>query len=181
MTSAIAIRGYDFYNPALSFKNIRTYIFTFLFVLGNIAFPAAIHAIPNGGKMFLPIFFFTLLGTYKFGWKTGLLTAIASPLANYLLTGMPMPAMLIDVIGKSLLIVLAVTLVASRMGKLSLLSVVSVVLLAQVFSAIFSFILGNSISHIYSSVIFSAPGLLIQVVLGYVLLVVLKDYGHKKS
>jgi hypothetical protein len=181
MTSAIAIRGYDFYNPALSFKNIRTYIFTFLFVLGNIAFPAAIHAIPNGGKMFLPIFFFTLLGTYKFGWKTGILTAIASPLANYLLTGMPMPAMLIDVIGKSLLIVLAVVLVTAKMNKLSLLSVTSVVLLAQVFGTAFSFALGNNVSHIYNSILFSAPGLLIQVVLGYILLVVLKDYGHKKS
>jgi hypothetical protein len=181
MTSAIAIRGYDFYNPALSFKNIRTYIFTTLFVLGNIAFPAAIHAIPNGGKMLLPIFFFTLIGTYKFGWKTGVLTAIASPLANYLLTGMPMPAMLVDIIGKSLLIVLAVTLVASKMEKISLLSVTAVVLLAQVFSAAFSLVLGNSIGHIYNSILFSAPGLLVQVVLGYILLVVVKDYGHKKS
>lgn len=181
MTSALAIRGYEIYNPALSFKNIRTYIFTVLFVLGNIAFPAAVHAIPNGGKMFLPIFFFTLIGTYKFGWKTGMLTAIASPLANYLLTGMPLPAMLVDVIGKSLLIVLAVTLVASKMNKLSLASVLSVVVLAQVFSAVFSLALGNSIIHIYNSILFSAPGLLVQVVLGYVLLVVLKDYGYKKS
>ncbi len=109
------------------------------------------------------------------------MTAIASPLANYALTGMPMPAMLIDVIGKSLLIVLAVTLVTSKMQKLSIASVLSVVVLAQVFSAIFSLILGNTINHVANSIAFSAPGLLIQVVLGYILLVVLKDYGHKKS
>jgi hypothetical protein len=181
MTSALAIRGYDLYNPALPFKNYRTYLIALLFVLGNIAFPAAVHAIPNGGRMFLPIFFFTLISAYKFGWKTGVLTAIASPVANYLLTGMPMPAMLIDVVGKSLLIVLAVVLVTSKMRKLSIVSVLATVLLAQVFGAALSFALGNNVSHVYNSVVFSAPGLLIQVVLGYILLVVLKDYGYKKS
>jgi len=181
MTSAFAIRGYDFYYPALSFRNIRTYILTALFVIGNIAFPYACHAIPNGGKMFLPIFFFTLIGTYKFGWKTGLLTALASPLANHFLYGMPASAMLLDVVAKSLIMVLAVTLVTSKMNKLSFISVTATVVLAQLLGSAFSFVLGNNLGHVYNSLQVSVPGLLVQVVIGYILLAALKDYGHKKS
>lgn len=64
------------------YREVRTYVMACLFVLGNVALPQLFHLIPQGGIIWLPIYFFTLVGAYKYGWKVGLLTAIASPLVN---------------------------------------------------------------------------------------------------
>ena len=73
----------------LSVKEARFYFYTLLFVTGNIAFPAICHLAPNGGPTLLPIYFFTLIAGYRFGWPAALATAILSPVANHFLTGMP--------------------------------------------------------------------------------------------
>lgn len=62
------------------------------------------HAVHMGGPTWLPIYFFTLVGAYKYGWRVGLLTALASPLLNSVLFGMPLPAMLPAIVLKSLLL-----------------------------------------------------------------------------
>lgn len=74
---------------SLDYSHVKTYQAALLFVLGNIALPQAFHLMPQGGITWLPIYFFTLIGAYKYGWKVGLLTAIASPFVNSLLFGMP--------------------------------------------------------------------------------------------
>lgn len=55
----------------LSVANVRTYVFAVFFVSGNIIFPQLCHLIPEGGKILLPIYFFTLIAAYKFGLKVG--------------------------------------------------------------------------------------------------------------
>ena len=72
----------------LSVVNVRTYLFAVLFVGGNMLLPQLCHLMPDGGKIFLPIYFFTLIASYKFGLKVGILTAVLSPLCNHLLFGM---------------------------------------------------------------------------------------------
>lgn len=79
---------------SLNYGNVRTYLAASLFIVGNILFPQFFHLIPQGGITWLPIYFFTLIGAYKYGWKVGLLTAVLSPIINSLLFGMPMPAVL---------------------------------------------------------------------------------------
>ena len=79
---------------SLDYSNARTYLMAALFIAGNMALPQLFHLIPQGGITWLPIYFFTLIGAYKFGWKVGLLTAILSPIINSLLFGMPLPAVL---------------------------------------------------------------------------------------
>ena len=59
---------------SLSFSNVKTYLFAFLFVAGNIALPQLCHLVPMGGPTLLPIYFFTLIAAYKFGFRVGLLT-----------------------------------------------------------------------------------------------------------
>ena len=76
---------------SLNYGNVRTYLAASLFIVGNILFPQFFHLIPQGGITWLPIYFFTLIGAYKYGWKVGLLTAVLSPIINSLLFGMPMP------------------------------------------------------------------------------------------
>ena len=79
---------------SLDYSNARTYLMAALFIAGNMALPQLFHLIPQGGITWLPIYFFTLIGAYKFGWKVGLLTAVFSPVINSLLFGMPLPAVL---------------------------------------------------------------------------------------
>ena len=79
---------------SLSFSNVKTYLFAFLFVAGNIALPQLCHLVPMGGPTLLPIYFFTLIAAYKFGFRVGLLTALLSPVINHLLFGMPAAAAL---------------------------------------------------------------------------------------
>ena len=79
---------------SLNYNNVNTYLATSLFVIGNMLFPQLFHLIPQGGITWLPIYFFTLIGAYKYGWKVGLLTAILSPVINCVLFGMPIPSAL---------------------------------------------------------------------------------------
>ena len=44
-----------------TFGNYRTYLAAAAFVCGNILVPQLCHLIPNGGLIFLPIYFFTLV------------------------------------------------------------------------------------------------------------------------
>ena len=60
----------------------RTYLAAALLAAGNIVLPQLCHLVQLGGPTMLPIYFFTLVGAYKYGWRTGLLTALASPLVN---------------------------------------------------------------------------------------------------
>ena len=54
---------------SLDYNNVKTYLAASLFILGNLALPQLFHLIPQGGITWLPIYFFTLVGAYKFGWK----------------------------------------------------------------------------------------------------------------
>ena len=79
---------------SLHYGEAKTYLAAALFVLGNVALPQLLHTVHLGGPTWLPIYFFTLVGAYKYGWRTGLLTAVASPVVNSLLFGMPLAAAL---------------------------------------------------------------------------------------
>ncbi len=67
---------------SLEYNQLRTYWAVTLFVAGNMILPQLCHLVPQGGIRWLPIYFFTLVGAYKYGWKVGLLTALVSPLVN---------------------------------------------------------------------------------------------------
>ncbi len=88
----------------LHFGELKTYFVSAVFVLGNITLPQLCHLIPQGGLMLLPIYFFTLIGAYKYGWRVGLLTAILSPLLNNLMFGMPPIELLPVILVKSILL-----------------------------------------------------------------------------
>ena len=85
----------------LDFDQVKTYLFATLFVAGNIVLPQLCHLIPNGGHIFLPIYFFTLVAAYKYGMKVGLMTAVLSPIINSLLFGMPPAAVVPSILIKS--------------------------------------------------------------------------------
>ena len=97
---------------SLNYSNVRTYLFALLFVVGNIALPQICHLVPYGGPTLLPIYFFTLIAAYKYGFRVGLLTAILSPVINHLLFAMPSGAALPIILIKSALLAGASALAA---------------------------------------------------------------------
>lgn len=88
----------------LRYDEAKTYVNVLLFVAGNILLPRMFHLFHMGGPTWQPIFFFTLVGAYKYGWRVGLLTALFSPLLNYAFFGMPSSVMLPVVMAKSVLL-----------------------------------------------------------------------------
>ena len=105
---------------SLDYSQAKTYGVATLFVAGNIVFPQLCHLVHLGGPTWLPIYFFTLVGAYKYGWKAGLLTAVASPIANSLLFGMPAAAVLPAILLKSVLLAVFAGLAAARFRKATL-------------------------------------------------------------
>lgn len=152
-----------------NFASYRTYLAAGIFILGNIAVPQLCHLIPNGGLMFLPIYFFTLIGAYKCGWKVGILTAVLSPLVNCALFGMPPVASLPAILVKSVTLAVAASVIARRM-RLSIWSVALAVLAYQLAGMTFEFFMDFNLMHALQDVRIGWPGILIQIVGGYFLL-----------
>ena len=98
---------------SLGWREMRTYMFALLFIVGNIVLPQLCHLFPKGGLIMLPIYFFTLIAAYKFGFRVGLLTAVLSPLINSVLFGMPPAAALPIIMIKGVLLAGALDGVAS--------------------------------------------------------------------
>ena len=109
------------------YAETKTYLAALLFVLGNIVLPQLFHLVPQGGMTWLPIYFFTLVGAYKYGWRVGLLTAIFSPLVNSVLFGMPPVGALPAILLKSVLMAVIGGYVAARFNKATILLLMVVV------------------------------------------------------
>ena len=161
----------------LSVVNVRTYLFAVLFVGGNMLLPQLCHLMPDGGKIFLPIYFFTLIASYKFGLKVGILTAEYCHLwCNHLLFGMPPAGMLPVLLVKSTLLALVGAIVADRSQRVSLLHVAAVVVAYQVLGGIAEWLIASDLSAALQDFKIGFPGMLLQVVLGWVILKGLAKY-----
>ncbi len=152
---------------SLSYKESRTFLFATLFIVGNVALPQLCHLMPHGGLIWLPIYFFTLIGAYKYGWRVGLLTAVASPLVNHLLFGMPAAGVLLPILIKSTLLALAASVVASRFNKVTLPLMALVVLAYQVVGSLIESAMTHSLSIGFQDFTIGLPGMALQVVGGY--------------
>lgn len=154
----------------LSYKDVRTYTLVPLFVLGNIALPQLVHLIPGGGLTLLPIYFFTLIAAYKYGWKAGLLTAVLSPLINHLLFGMPPAAVLPAIMMKSTLLALSAGFAATYFKKISIPILALVVLTYQLVGTLGEWALTGSFYTALQDFRIGIPGMLLQVAGGYLLI-----------
>ncbi len=154
----------------LGYNELKTYLVAFAFIAGNILFPQLCHLIPQGGLILLPIYFFTLVGAYKYGLTVGLLTAVGSPLVNHLLFGMPPTAMLPIILTKSILLAVAAALVARKAGKVTLPAIALVVVIYQGMGMMAEWAMTGSLQAALQDVWLGYPGLLLQIVGGFLLL-----------
>lgn len=152
---------------SLPFSSYKTYITALAFILGNIALPQLFHLIPKGGVTWLPIYFFTLIGAYRYGWRVGLISAFASPLFNALLFGMPAIASLPAIILKSSLLALFAGFTAQRFHKASLGLLIAVVLGYQIVGTLGEWILNGDFFLACQDFRIGIPGMLLQIIGGW--------------
>lgn len=152
---------------SLNYNEAKTYFVAAMFALGNIVLPQLCHLVPRGGLILLPIYFFTLIGAYKYGWKAGLLTAVVSPVANHLLFGMPAAAMLAPILVKSVLLAVAAGYAASHFRKVSVALLAAVVLFYQIAGTLCEWTMTESLFAAVQDFRIGIPGMLLQVTGGY--------------
>lgn len=152
---------------SLGYNSAKTYLFAALFVAGNIVLPQLFHLVPLGGTRWLPIYFFTLVAAYKYGWKAGLLTAVLSPLVNSALFGMPALAVLPIILIKSALLATAAGLAAKHYGRISIMILAGVVLSYQIVGTLAEWALSGSLAQAFYDLRIAVPGMLLQVLGGY--------------
>lgn len=159
----------------LSYREVKTYWMALIFVTGNILLPQLCHLVAQGGPTWLPIYFFTLVGAYKYGWKMGLLTALASPVINHMLFGMPAQAMLPIILIKSTLLALAAGWMAQRSLKVTLPSLLAVILAYQLIGTLGEWAITGNLYIALQDFRMGFPGMALQWIGGYLLLKTIKD------
>lgn len=155
---------------ALGYRDVRTYAAAALFVAGNVVLPQLCHLMPRGGLVWLPIYFFTLIGAYKYGWRVGLLTALASPLVNSALFGMPAPAVLPAILLKSVCLAVAAGFAARRFRRASMPLLLGVVLAYQLAGTLGEWLLAGSLHVALQDFRIGLPGMALQALGGYVVI-----------
>ena len=165
MESNATVRLYS-----LGWREARTYMFALLFIAGNIVLPQLCHLFPQGGLILLPIYFFTLIAAYKFGFRVGLLTAVLSPLVNSVLFGMPPAAALPIIMIKGVLLAGAAAWMANRSKGASLLALIGVVLGYQLVGGLIEGAMTGEIAKALQDWKLGWPGMLLQAVGGWLVI-----------
>ncbi|MDE7166786.1 MAG: ECF transporter S component [Bacteroidaceae bacterium] len=155
---------------SLPFSSTKTYLAATLFAIGNIVLPQLFHLVPQGGVTWLPIYFFTLVGAYTYGWRVGLLTALVSPIANSLLFGMPAAVVLPAILLKSVLLAVFAGYAAVCFEKASLPLLLAVVAAYQIVGTLGEWAMKGDFFLACQDFRIGIPGMLLQVVGGRVVI-----------
>ncbi len=166
-----------FYFQEIDFTSVKFYLFSALFISGNLILPYLIHLTLgiNGGRMLLPIYFFVLIGAYQFGWKVGLTTAILSPTISHMLTGMPVIAVLPIILIKSIFLALGAGVIARKTKELNLLNLALAVFGYQIIGSSIESSINKNLS--FSDLFIGYPGLFIQIIGGYLLIKLINKFN----
>ena len=147
----------------LNYDEAKTYMWAAIFVACNLVLPQVFHLIPQGGIIFSPLSLVILVGAYKFGWKAGLLAALASPIVNHLITGQPatevMPVMTLKLVA----LALVAGFTAQYFKRVTLPLLIGVVLVALVIGGLGELALTGAIAATIQDFTIGWSGLLLQV------------------
>ena len=158
----------------ICYRESKTYVAATLFVIGNILLPQLCHLMPQGGLIWLPIYFFTLVAAYKYGLTAGLLTAIVSPIVNSSLFGMPAASMLPIILTKSVLLALAAAFIASKVHRVALWAVALAVVAYQGIGMMAEWGMTGSLTAALQDIRLGWPGMLVQVFGGFAIIKLIK-------
>ena len=148
---------------ALNYDEVKTYLWAAVFVACNMVLPQLFHLIPQGGVIFSPLSLVILAGAYKFGWKTGLLAAVLSPVVNHFAFGMPQWSVLQVMTLKLAVLAIVAGLTAQHFKTVSLPLIIGVVLVSMAIGCLGEFLLTGGIDATIADFTIGWPGLLLQV------------------
>ena len=154
----------------LNFDEAKTYLWATVFVACNLVLPQVFHLIPQGGVIFSPLSLVILVGAYKFGWKTGLLAALLSPVVNHLLTGMPAAEVMPVMALKLAVLAMVAGLAAQHFKTVSLPLLIGVILVSKAIGCLGEFALTGGIEATITDFTIGWPGLLLQVIGAWLIL-----------
>lgn len=159
----------------LKYADIRSYVFTAVFVSLAVATPRVFHQFHLAGPTFLPMHIFVLVAGLLFGWRAGLAVGLFTPLASYAVSGMPvlanLPQIVVELSAYGLVAgllreklnwrVIWALLGAMVAGRLALLLTVSLIyLFGEVYSPLGAE--ANPLAVLWSVIRVGWPGILIQ-------------------
>ncbi|MBQ8096007.1 MAG: ECF transporter S component [Prevotella sp.] len=153
----------------LNYDEVKTYLWAAVFVVCNMVLPQVFHLIPQGGIVFAPLSLVILVGAYKLGWRTGLLAAVASPLVNNLVFGLPAWGVLQVMMLKLVVLAVAAGLTAQYFRRVTLPLLVGVVLVSELIGGLGEWMLTGGIAATVQDFTIGWPGLLLQVAGAYLI------------
>lgn len=151
----------------LNYDEAKTYLWASIFVACNLVLPHVFHLIPQGGIIFAPLSLVILIGAYKLGWKVGLIAALASPLVNHLLTGMPAWSVLVVMTFKLVVLALIAGFTAQHFKRVSWFLLIGVVLSSLIIGGLGELLLTGGIEATIQDFTIGWPGILLQIVGAY--------------
>ncbi len=160
---------------SLSYSEKLTYLAAALFIACNIALPQLFHLIPQGGIIFSPLSLVIMAGAYKLGWRAALLAAVASPIVNHALFGMPAADVMTLMAVKLSLLAIIAGLAAQYFKSVSLPILVGVVLTVKALEFLAEFLLTGNVAATVADFTIGWPGLLLQVLGTYAILKIWKS------
>jgi uncharacterized membrane protein len=163
----------------LTYTDIRSYVFTFVFVALAVLVPWGFHQYHLAGPTFLPMHIFVLAAGLVFGWRAGLIVGALTPLVSYSVSGMPvltiLPQILVEISTYGLvagllreklnLSVVWSLLGAMLAGRLALCLTVSAIYLVagEIYSPLG--LESNPLTAVWSTIKQGWPGIIIQLAL----------------
>lgn len=184
MISRIAISKPQPFPIILKYTDIRSYVFTVVFVSLAVFTPWVFHQFYLAGPIFLPMHIFVLVTGLVFGWRAGLVVGLFTPLASYAVSGLPalpiLPQIVIEIttygvvagiLREKLNLRVIWTLLGAMMaGRLALLLTVSILYLGGAIYSPLSLYTGagveaNPLTVLWSVIELGWPGIAIQLVL----------------
>jgi len=184
MIKTIAISKAQALPKAIKYTDIRSYVFTFIFVSLSTATPWVFHQFHLAGPIFLPMHFFVLMAGLLFGWRAGLMVGLSTPIISFAISGMPAVVLLPQIIAEVSIYGLAAGILRERFnlqviwsligamvgGRLALLLVLSTAYLVKgaTYSPLSVYTVAaaeaNPLASLWSTIALSWPGIIIQLI-----------------
>ncbi len=80
--------------PTLSLTGSRAFIFQLSLIAAAVILPLVAHLSGASVRVLLPMHWPVILAGLVYGWRSGLITGALAPVVSYLLSGLPLPAIL---------------------------------------------------------------------------------------
>ncbi len=164
---------------ALSFNEIKFYVFSLVFTGSAIFVPWFLHHFNLVGPKFLPMHFFVMVAGFLFGWRTGLIVGAMSPLLSYSLTQMPAMAILPQVILELAVYGFIIGILRERKFNIWV-SLFSAMILGRIARILFVFFLLPKADY-FQFIKTSLPGMILQILLIPFVIYLLQKFVFEKN